>query len=387
MACFVLLSDRASTHSCAALISNVAHTGCLIVHRPEHLLQEMGGYEGRVLLFVDLRPNHFDLLESLHLLGQAHFSGTLVFIDSSDARPAYSASVLARHFGLDVMRCIPAQPSEQDILSLLIDWEVRPPVLRRALRKTYSSHEIQVAIEKKQLVNYYQPKISLADHRFHGVELLARWEHPDDGLVFPDQFIGTAEDSPLIDELTLAVLDRGLADFEKWKSHNLEPELAINLSMESLQRPRFIDRLRRKLAHQCAYLPLITLEVTESRLMRDPLSTLSALTRLRLGSLILSIDDFGTGHASLAQLRDIPFDEIKIDRGFISDVHRNPIHQAIYQGILSMAKGMGIRTVAEGVETSEELDFLRKTGCDHAQGYLLARPMPADDIISFAKNA
>lgn len=387
MACFVILSDHTRAHEDATLLSGVARAGCLIFQDPRTLLEELGALEGRILLFVDLQPKTYELLECFRLLGQARFTGTLILTGASDARTAYSASVLARYFGLDVMRCLTAAPTEEDILSILIDWEVRPQVTHRAVRKTYSPQEIRGAIEKKQLVNYYQPKISLADHRFQGVELLARWDHPEDGLVFPDQFIAVAEESSLIDDLTLAVLERGLEDFGKWKAHNLQPEIAINLSMESLQRPRFIEQLRHALTSQPAYAPLITLEVTESRLMRDPLCVLSALTKLRLGSLILSIDDFGTGHASLAQLRDIPFDEIKIDRGFISDVHRNDIHRAIYQGIISMARDMGIRTVAEGVETADEFDFLRKTGCDYAQGYLMARPMSADDILSFAKNA
>lgn len=386
MACLALLSDHPDASSHAAHISSISGAACLIVQDPEALLRELFGI-GRALVFIEAHPASHELLECFRQLCQAHFTGTIVLVGTGDARAGYSASVLARHFGLDVMRCLTGQPSEQDILSLLIDWEVRPTLNRPVRKKTYSAMEIQAAIEKKQLVNYYQPKISTVDRRFQGVELLARWEHPDDGLIFPDQFIGVAEASSLIDELTFAVLDRGLADFAHWRARNLNLEIAINLSMESLQRPGFIDRLRGVLSTHPSNAPLITLEITESRLMTDPICVLGALTRLRLGSMILSIDDFGTGHASLAQLRDIPFDEIKIDRSFISEVHRNEIHQSIYRGIISMAKGMGIRTVAEGVETADELDFLQKTGCDYAQGYLLARLMPADDIISFAKNA
>lgn len=385
MACIFIISDRDAFCDYAALIERMSHTRVKILRSATEISANAFCQCNRTLLLIDLCAS-MRLIEILKKVSPQGGRTTVVLAGETSARTAYASSSLARHHGLDVLRCITHPIQEEDLLSALVDWDSRPAFRDPPHRKSYSEQEIRAAIEKAELVNYYQPKLSLPGGAIEGVELLLRWAHPADGLVLPGQFIGTAESSALIDELTLGALEAALDDLKRWHANDVHPTLAINLSMESLHRPAFVDRLHTLLSGPRAAPCSITLEVTESRIMQDPVSVLSALSRLRADNIILSIDDFGTGHASLAQLRDIPFEEIKIDRGFISDVHRNPIHQAIYQGILSMAKGMQIRTVAEGVESQGELAYLKDTGCDYAQGYLIARPMNAGDIISFAKS-
>ena len=213
-----------------------------------------------------------------------------------------------------------------------------------------------------------------------GVETLVRWQHPDDGLVFPDDFIGVAEDNGLIDDLTHVVLAEALGQARRWLDQGLKLRVAVNVSMHTLARLEFADYVLGEVVRSGVAAEDLILEVTESRLMTDVLAPLYILTRLRLKHVGLSIDDFGTGHSSLSQLRDIPFDELKIDRSFVHGAGQDKTRRAIFTASLGMARQLGMRTVAEGVEDRADWDFLRQQGCDLAQGYFIARPMPADKL-------
>jgi EAL domain-containing protein (putative c-di-GMP-specific phosphodiesterase class I) len=215
------------------------------------------------------------------------------------------------------------------------------------------------------------------------VEALVRWQHPKDDLVFPDQFITTAEEHGLIDELTRVVLTAALQQARIWQDAGLHLRVAVNVSMDNISSLEFPDFVARTAAKAGVPLTNLVLEVTESRLMKNPLAALDILTRLRLKHISLSIDDFGTGHSSLAQLRDIPFDELKVDRGFVHGAWRDSSLRAIFEANLGMAQQLGMKTVAEGVEDLEDWDFLCAAGCDLAQGYFIARPMPAEEIMGW----
>jgi EAL domain-containing protein (putative c-di-GMP-specific phosphodiesterase class I) len=239
---------------------------------------------------------------------------------------------------------------------------------------------VREAIANGELVNYYQPKVSFTSGRVVGVETLVRWNHPADGLVFPDQFIGVAEAHGLINDLTSVVLTAALAQSKAWREAGLVLSMAVNVSMgnlSSLDFPEFVGRL----CTVAGVLPKgVVLEITESQLVRDLRGPLDVLTRLRLKRFHLSIDDFGTGNSSLSQLRDIPFDELKVDRGFVHGAWANPTLRAIYEASLGLGKQIGMSIVAEGVEDRQDWDFLQLTGCDLGQGYFIAKPMPASAL-------
>lgn len=212
------------------------------------------------------------------------------------------------------------------------------------------------------------------------METLVRWRHPQDGMVFPDQFIGVAEAHGLIDDLTRVVLTGALAQAKVWQDAGWVLRVAVNVSMVSLTSLDFPDFVA-GLAAQAGVPPQeVVLEVTESRLMRDLRAPLEILTRLRLKRFRLSIDDFGTGSSSLAQLRDLPFDELKIDKSFVHRAWTDETLRAMYDASLGLARQLGMEVVAEGVEDRNDWDLLRRTGCDLAQGYFIARPMPAADL-------
>jgi EAL domain-containing protein (putative c-di-GMP-specific phosphodiesterase class I) len=165
-----------------------------------------------------------------------------------------------------------------------------------------------------------------------------------------------------------------------WQDAGLHLCVAVNVSMDNLISLEFPDFVAQAVRQAGVPPTSLLLEVTESRLMKDPLAALDILTRLRLKHISLSIDDFGTGHSSLAQLRDIPFDELKVDRGFVHGAGRDPSLRALFEASLGMARQLGMKTVAEGVEDREDWDFLRLAGCDTAQGYFIARPMPGEEL-------
>jgi EAL domain-containing protein (putative c-di-GMP-specific phosphodiesterase class I) len=251
---------------------------------------------------------------------------------------------------------------------------------QRTEKQIYGADELRAAISGGELVNYYQPKVVSATGRVMGVETLVRWQHPGDGLIFPDQFIGVAEAHGLIDDLTEVVLISAFAQSKLWLESGLILQVSVNLSMDNLVSMDFVDMVV-GLADKFGVPPqMMVLEVTETQLMKDLRTPLEILTRLRLKRFRLSIDDFGIGNSSLAQLRDIPFDELKIDQSFVHGACDNAKLWAMFDSCLSLAKQLKMEVVAEGVEDQADWDFVRNRGCDIAQGYFIARPMPGAEL-------
>jgi EAL domain-containing protein (putative c-di-GMP-specific phosphodiesterase class I) len=221
--------------------------------------------------------------------------------------------------------------------------------------------------------------VAVATGEIVGVETLVRWRHPVDGIVFPDQFIGLAESAGLIDALTRVVFSKAIEQAKIWREAQLPLRVAVNVSMDNLASLDFLNFIAELTAATGIAPQSIVLEVTETKLMQDTRAPLEILTRLRLKRFRLSIDDFGTGHSSLAQLCDIPFDELKIDQGFVHGAWTDETLRAAYDASLSLARQLGMEVVAEGVQDRNDWDLLRQTGCDLAQGMFMSRPMlPAD---------
>jgi diguanylate cyclase len=240
--------------------------------------------------------------------------------------------------------------------------------------------ELRRAIETDELVLYYQPKAELRTGRVCAVEALIRWQHPARGTVPPDAFLPVAEQTGLIDALTGWVLAAALTQIVAWGPAFEGLSMAVNVSARNLARPDFADTVLAALATAGVPASRLVVEITETALMTDPEVAADVLARLSVAGVRISVDDFGQGQTSLGYLSTLPLHELKIDKSFVGDLPDNPGHAAIVRSVVDLGHNLGLQVVAEGVETHETVALLTATGCDVAQGYLLARPMPAADL-------
>ncbi|MBB6340344.1 diguanylate cyclase (GGDEF)-like protein [Pseudomonas fluvialis] len=237
--------------------------------------------------------------------------------------------------------------------------------------------ELKGAIEGGQLALYFQPKLLIRQRRLLGVECLVRWIHPQHGFVAPDDFIPLAEQTGNVCALTRWVLRTALAQNRAWHDQGLPLKTAVNISALDLADPGFADFITDALAEYQVVPETLVVEITESAVMADPGLAMQQLDSLRRLGVRLSIDDYGTGYSSMAQLKRLPVHELKIDKSFIQDLPGNPDDEIIVRSTIELGHNMGLQVVAEGVESLEILEQLDRLGCDIAQGYLLSKPLPA----------
>ncbi|MEV0896523.1 EAL domain-containing protein [Actinoplanes sp. NPDC049802] len=236
--------------------------------------------------------------------------------------------------------------------------------------------ELRHALERDELVLHYQPKVNLADGEVRTLEALVRWQHPQRGLVPPGAFLPAAEHSGLIVPLTEWVLRRALTDQVGWFAAGQRWAVSVNVSARNLEVPGFPALVASLLAETGTPARRLVLEVTETALAGDEEAAARVIAEIAALGVGISVDDFGAGFTSLSHLREVPVDEIKIDRGFVSDVIDDPRSRAIVRSVIDLAHGLGSRATAEGVETAEIYRWLVDAGCDEAQGYLIGRPVP-----------
>lgn len=344
----------------------------------DHLSQ--GGGSPDVILCDLNMPGMDGVLFMRHLAG-LKFAGGLVLISVEDQRILDSAEKVGRAHNLRVLGVLRKPVSLDDLRATL---GAVPAVVQRRRGRNLAPEDLRRGIAAGELVNHYQPKVELASGALAGVECLVRWQHPELGLVYPDDFVGMAEQQGVIGELTDAVIALALRQAKSWADAGIHTSLAVNVSMDNLTDVDFADRLAAEAEAADVALTALRLEVTESRLMNDRAVALEILTRLRLRRVELFIDDFGTGHSSLAQLRDLPFSGLKIDRNFVHSAWNDAALNAILEASIAMAKKLGMRTVAEGVEDLEDWNFLRASGCELAQGYFIARPFAGAELPRWA---
>nr|WP_316638391.1 bifunctional diguanylate cyclase/phosphodiesterase [uncultured Roseateles sp.] len=269
----------------------------------------------------------------------------------------------------------------------LAGWTVYVPELEtvRPADLTLLS-ELKRAVEQDELLLYLQPKVCLHDGSVHSAEALVRWQHPERGMVPPFQFIPFAEQTGRISMLTHWVLRAAMRHTVDWRQQGLQIQVSVNVSTFDLRDQGFAQRVFQLLRETGARAEDVRLEVTESAAMDDPSTTLKVMQALVDGGLSLSIDDFGTGYSSLAYLQKMPVTELKIDRAFVSGVRAGTDGEALLRATIGLAHVMGMPVVAEGAETAEEWALLQALGCDYAQGYLIARPMPVPQFLAWRER-
>ena len=321
-----------------------------------------------------------DGVEFLRHLVDREFRGGIALISGEDKRILQTAVQLGRAHKLNILGALSKPISPPALLEMLDQFGICRRERVSLIGVEVSPEELEAALSDGKLTAHFQPKVSVETRELIGVETLVRWIDADRGFIPPDSFISVAENAGLIDQLTDTVFSIAMNQGAQWVSAGLDIKVAVNLSVDNLGRldlPEFVVNTARETGmdpHR------VVLEVTESRLMADVVKPLEVLTRLRLKGLELSIDDFGTGHSSLEQLKRIPFTELKIDRAFVHGAGMDETARSILESSVTLAKKLGISIVAEGVEDQDGWDLVASLGVDLVQGYFVCRPIPGSDL-------
>lgn len=246
--------------------------------------------------------------------------------------------------------------------------------------------ELRRALEREELLLHFQPQVELASGRVVGAEALVRWQHPTRGMVSPAKFIPIAEETGLIGAVGDWVLRHAAAQSQAWRKAGLPPVVvAVNLSARQFRDTRLADKVREILAEMELSPKSLELELTEGSLMHNPEEATQMLRQLKDAGYRIAIDDFGTGYSSLSYLQRFPLDKLKVDAAFVRELPENQDSVAIVLAVISMGHSLGLKVIAEGVETAQQLEFLRQNGCDEVQGFFFARPMSAPDFIAWIR--
>jgi EAL domain-containing protein (putative c-di-GMP-specific phosphodiesterase class I)/DNA-binding NarL/FixJ family response regulator len=343
------------------------------------------------LVIADLETPGMDGVTFLRMLAQDAVTPRVVLTSAHDPSVLRSVDEMAKMYGLQVLGAIP-KPVSLDALRGFLH-EVRTHDAgkagaggrRHVPADQYSPEQVGEAIESGQIIPWFQPKIEVISGRLAGVEALARWMHPTRGMVGPGAFIPVIESTPLMDALSQSMLTQALTAVRRWEKVGLAVSVSVNLPGGALADPGLADRLT-KLVRTIGVEPsALVIEVTETTVSRERALAIETLARLRMAGFGLSLDDYGTGYASMEMLKTMPVTEVKIDRRFVHGASRDPKATAVLGSLLELASGLSLSAVAEGVETTEDLVLLEALECPYAQGYVIAKPMSGDDLLTWAQ--
>jgi EAL domain-containing protein (putative c-di-GMP-specific phosphodiesterase class I)/AmiR/NasT family two-component response regulator len=333
------------------------------------------------LLIIDLEMPTMDGPELLAALGGRGTRAPIILASSRERALMNSVQDMGAALGLRIVGAL-QKPLTLASLGALLQNKLHAAIEKKhpIRRQAVDPDSLRAALARGEITVHYHPQVELETGRVRGVEALARWHDAKQGWIAPDAFIPVAEQHGLIRELTLHVMDSAMRQTALWNRQGLDLSIAINLSPILLERGELVQEISELQQQHGLRAEQIVLEVTESSLLRDLAIALGVLTRLRLRGFRLSLDDYGTGFSSMQQLARIPFTELKIDRTFVHGAHERDSLQVILRSALEMASQLGIETVAEGVETLQDWRLLRQYGCTLAQGWLLAKAMPGEQL-------
>lgn len=357
--------------------------------RASQFFEELDESESVSIVVLDLHMPEMDGVEVMRRLAKTDNPPALILVSGHDVGVLHAAEKLGRAQNLNILASL-SKPLPLDEFRVLLMPYSQRGTEKRANTASATQYrpvlvELRQAIQNNQLVPYYQPQLEIASGKITGVEALVRWQHPVAGLIYPDQFISLAEQGGLIGELTYWMIRNVAAQLQNWQSAGFPLVVSVNISAMDITTLTLPEQLGQLLKNNKLDPTLLTLEVTESALMGELVTSLDILTRLRLKGFGLSIDDFGTGYSSLLQLHRVPFSELKIDRCFVASMTTDAEARSIVKTCIVLGHELGMKVIAEGVETEAQLQELRQLGCDKAQGYLLSRPVPERELIAWLR--
>lgn len=340
------------------------------------------------LMILDLEMPGMDGVELLQHMQRQSIHIPVVILSSREESLLSSIDAMVKKTNMRVLAIVAKPLNEEKLRQAVNAYSDQPaaPVAKRVAQAPLTEKELTRMLKEKALVAYYQPKVDIKTGMLKGVEALARIDHPKLGFVSPDRFIPVAEKSGLIHDLTLEMIAQAMAQCAVWNSRGLVLKVAINLSALSLDIPDFIEKIVAIQAQHGVSSDQFVFEITESAVVSNIGNTLAMLARLRLKGFGLSIDDYGTGFSSMQQLAMIPFTELKVDRSFVDGAHEKQNLRVILQSALDMAQRLSLVSVAEGIETMEDWRLLQDFNCVIGQGFLIGKPMKANDLPVWLKE-
>jgi PAS domain S-box-containing protein len=386
-ALLVVDDDPVVLQQMAAMLATLGVKDVLTASSGVEALERVKARHGALeALVCDLNMPGMDGVELIRQFGRTGFRGGVILMSGADEKVLSTVGKLADLQGLRVLGQV-QKPVTPEQMAGLLSRRVPPRPRRRPASAPLeaSPQSIRDGIARDEFTVWFQPKVDAGSLRPVGVEALARWQHPDHGILSPDVFIGVAEREGLVGELSQVLASRALMEGARLHEAGFALSIAVNLSglwLDDLQLPDFMLATTQAAGLRPSDL---ILEVTETGVMKELTTALDVLSRLRLKGFGLSIDDFGIGYSSFEQLDRIPFTELKLDRSFVSKGATDATARAILQGSMDMARRMALATVAEGVETEAGLELVRAMGCDRVQGYLIAAPMPTTELIAWLR--
>ena len=403
----LILDDDPLTGQTIANIATMAGVEARYVDEPSAFFQQVRDWQPDFIA-LDLIMPRMDGVQVMVELARLGCHAEIIISSGVGGRVLDAAARSAAEHGLNIAGVL-AKPFSPARLRAMLkhsnstdNQTGTAPVIgdtASAFDNDISRQDLVNALENKQITLVYQPKINCRTGLLAGFEALARWNHPRHGPVGPDRFIPLAERYGLIDTLTESVMVQGLRwlsqlptqldsspEFDYLRRRLREITLSINISASSLNNIDLFERMDEYCQSTGIRPDRLIFELTESCAMEDPISSLDILTRLRMKGFHLSIDDFGTGYSSMLQLARLPFSEIKIDKSFVMTAAESKESRTVIKTIIDLGHGLGLYTSAEGIERDETLEYLRSIGCDLAQGYAIARPMPPDVVLDWLRK-
>lgn len=338
------------------------------------------------LLLCDLNMPGMDGVELMRHLAQRGYGGAIIIMSGEDPRTLQTVLNLGRAHNLRLLGVLSKPIDRQALVHLLGRVPSDNTAAQRAGGVILSAAELRQGLADAALMPYFQPQVDIHTRQVVGVEALARWRHPKHGILGPHAFISVAEESGLINTLTDSMITKSMQQWREWRDVGYDLNISVNLSMDCLSRLEFPEQIVMEAISVGMPIDQLILEITESRLMQNITVSLDVLSRLCLKRVRLSIDDFGTAYSNMEKLQMLPFHELKIDRVFVDGAAHNASIRAILESSAALGKRLGMRIVAEGVETREDWECVASAGCDVIQGYHVARPMPGDAFVDWMQG-
>ncbi len=326
------------------------------------------------IIVCDLQMPEMDGIEVIRQLANDGFGGGIILVSGEDRRVLRSAESMAEVRGLKVIGSLCKPMPVNEVISLMNKYAVSEQHAYRAISDV-TANELDAAIRSGEITVNYQPQVDIKTGVVKSVETLARWFHPERGMITPDIFIDMAERYDLIDSLADSIIMQATRQGAIWHEQGIDLGVAINISMYNLRHLDFPDRITDFVSQAGMDIKKLVIEITENRLVQDLGTYLDILSRLRLKGPLLSIDDFGADYVSMDHLRQMPFGELKIDKAFVNGAYKDDTARAILESSVSLAKQLDMTVVAKGVEVKDDWDLVEALGCDMVQGYYVAPPM------------